>query len=46
VIAQLVSDDADPSSLRVVTSDADLSRRVREHGAEVLGARGFRDALD
>jgi predicted RNA-binding protein with PIN domain len=46
VIADLVSDDPDPSSLRVVTSDADLARRVREHGAEVLGARGFRDRLD
>ena len=46
VIADLVSVDTDPSSLRVVTSDADLSRRVRDHGAEVLGARGFRDGLD
>lgn len=45
VIAALVAGDRDPSSLRVVTSDAELARRVREHGAKVLGARGFRDAL-
>jgi predicted RNA-binding protein with PIN domain len=45
VIAALVADDPDPATLRVVTSDAALARRVREHGAEVLGARGLRDAL-
>jgi predicted RNA-binding protein with PIN domain len=45
VIAALVAGAADPSALRVVTSDAGLARRVREHGAEVLGARGFRDRL-
>jgi predicted RNA-binding protein with PIN domain len=45
VIAALVADDPEPATLRVVTSDADLARRVREHGAEVLGARGFRDRL-
>jgi predicted RNA-binding protein with PIN domain len=45
VIAALVAGDAAPATLRVVTSDAALARRVREHGAEVLGARGFRDAL-
>jgi predicted RNA-binding protein with PIN domain len=45
VIAALVAADPDPGSLRVVTSDAALARRVREHGAEVLGARGFRNAL-
>jgi predicted RNA-binding protein with PIN domain len=30
----------------VVTSDADLSRRVRERGAEVVGAGEFRTRLD
>ena len=29
----------------VVTSDADLARRVREHGAEVAGARWLLDQL-
>ena len=46
VIAALVADAADPAGLRVVTSDAELARRVREHGAEVIGSRGFRDQLD
>jgi predicted RNA-binding protein with PIN domain len=45
VIAALVAADPDPASLRVVTSDAALARRVREHGADVTGARGFLDAL-
>jgi uncharacterized protein YaiI (UPF0178 family) len=45
VIAALVAADPDPGSLRVVTSDAGLARRVREHGAAVSGARGFLDAL-
>jgi predicted RNA-binding protein with PIN domain len=45
VIAALVAEDAAPATLRVVTSDAGLARRVREHGAEVTGARGFLDAL-
>jgi predicted RNA-binding protein with PIN domain len=44
VIAELVA-DAPPGSQRVVTSDAELARRVREHGADVIGARGFRDQL-
>lgn len=30
----------------VVTSDAELERRVRERGAEVLGASAFRRRLD
>ena len=30
----------------VVTSDADLERRVRERGAEVIGAGAFRRAID
>ena len=46
VIAALVAADADPATLRVVTSDAGLGARVRAHGAAVTGARGFRDALD
>jgi predicted RNA-binding protein with PIN domain len=46
VIAALVADAADPAALRVVTSDAELARGVRAHGAEVIGSRGFRDALD
>jgi predicted RNA-binding protein with PIN domain len=45
VIAGLVAADPEPERLRVVTSDAALARRVRAHGATVLGARGFRDAL-
>jgi predicted RNA-binding protein with PIN domain len=46
VIAALVAADAEPATLRVVTSDAGLAERVRAHGAAVTGARGFRDALD
>jgi predicted RNA-binding protein with PIN domain len=45
VIAALVAADDDPATIRVVTSDAGLARRVQEHGAGVTGARGFRDAL-
>jgi len=45
VIAALVAGDAAPETLQVVTSDAELARRVRAHGATVTGARGFRDAL-
>jgi predicted RNA-binding protein with PIN domain len=45
VIAALVADDPDPASLRVVTSDARLAERVRAHGATVIGAGGFRDAI-
>ena len=45
-IASLVAQDAEPEQLRVVTSDAGLSGRVRRHGAHVIGSRGFRDALD
>jgi predicted RNA-binding protein with PIN domain len=46
VIAELVARDTAPRALRVVTSDAALAARVRAHGATVLGARGFRDALE
>jgi predicted RNA-binding protein with PIN domain len=45
-IAALVESDADPSDLSVVTSDADLARRVREAGATVVGAGNFRRRLD
>jgi len=43
-IAQLVAHDDDPATLKVVTSDATLAGRVREHGAEVVtGGRFQRD---
>ena len=42
-IAALVADSNEP--LRVVTSDAELAERVREHGAEVIGAGAFRARL-
>ena len=44
-IAELVTSAQDPARLRVVTSDADLARRVREGGAEVVGARWLLDRL-
>ena len=44
-IAAFVAADAAPERLRVVTSDAELARRVREHGAEVVGARELLDQL-
>lgn len=45
-IAALVAASESPEALLVVTSDAALSRRVRAHGAEVVGAGAFRDRLD
>jgi predicted RNA-binding protein with PIN domain len=45
-IAALVEFDDDPAHLSVVTSDGDLARRVREAGATVVGAGGFRRLLD
>ena len=45
-IAALVEADDDPADLSVVTSDADLARRVREAGATVVGAGQFRRSLD
>jgi rRNA-processing protein FCF1 len=45
-IAALVEAADDPSDLSVVTSDADLTRRVREPGATVVGAGQFRRLLD
>lgn len=44
-IAARVSDDPDPASLNVVTSDGDLERRVRASGANVEGAGAFRRRL-
>jgi predicted RNA-binding protein with PIN domain len=44
-IAAFVADHAAPAELRVVTSDAELARRVRAHGAEVAGARELLDRL-
>jgi predicted RNA-binding protein with PIN domain len=45
-IAALVTADADPRELTVVTSDADLVDRVERVGARTLGAGGFRRLLD
>jgi predicted RNA-binding protein with PIN domain len=45
-IAALVERDRDPASLSVVTSDADLARRVRDAGAAVVGAGEFRRLID
>ena len=45
-IARRVEEDGRPAELRVVTSDRDLSTRVRARGAEVVGAGGFRVRLD
>ena len=44
-IAALVAADPAPERLRVVTSDAELARRVRAHGAAVVGARELLDQL-
>ena len=44
-IAELVGADDDPASLTVVTSDADLVRRVTERGAQTTGARSLRREL-
>jgi hypothetical protein len=44
-IVRRVAADPDPGSLRVVTSDAALAGRAREHGAEVEGAGAFRRRL-
>ena len=45
-IAALVEADPAPGELSVVTSDADLARRVRDAGAAVVGAGEFRRRLD
>jgi predicted RNA-binding protein with PIN domain len=45
-IAARVEADADPRTLRVVTSDRELADRVRAAGAEVVGSGPFRKRLD
>jgi predicted RNA-binding protein with PIN domain len=45
-IAALVSADDDAAGLSVVTSDADLARRARAAGANLVGAGAFRRRLD
>jgi predicted RNA-binding protein with PIN domain len=45
-IVAIVSNDADPSSLTVITSDRALAARVAALGASVQGATAFRRALD
>lgn len=44
-IAALVAADPEPAALTVVTSDSELERRVRAHGARVEGASAFRGRL-
>jgi predicted RNA-binding protein with PIN domain len=44
-IVRLLDADDDPSSIRVVTSDAGLAERVRARGADVVGAGAFRRRL-
>ena len=45
-IVKRVAADPEPEELTVVTSDSRLAQRVRERGAEVVGAGGFRRQLD
>ena len=45
-IVRIVEEDATAAELRIVTSDADLSRRATERGAEVMSAGSFRRMLD
>jgi predicted RNA-binding protein with PIN domain len=45
-IAALAEDDPAPAELSVVSSDADLARRVRDAGGSVVGAGEFRRRLD
>ena len=45
-IARRVEASQHPEELCVVTSDADLSTRVRARGAQVVGAGGFRSRLE
>jgi predicted RNA-binding protein with PIN domain len=44
-IVALVAADPSPERLLVVTSDAELARRVSSHGAEVAGARWLLDRV-
>ena len=45
-IERLVDEDADPASLRVVTSDRRLIDEVRAAGATVVSSSRFREELD
>jgi predicted RNA-binding protein with PIN domain len=45
-IAKLVVAHPDPGSLTIVTSDRDLARRVRDDGAQVVGAQTLLAELD
>jgi predicted RNA-binding protein with PIN domain len=45
-IVRRLCTDADPGSVRVVTSDAALAARARERGAHVEGAGTFRRRLE
>jgi predicted RNA-binding protein with PIN domain len=45
-IVRLVSADADPSKIRVATSDRALSDRVRAAGASVFPAERLRSLID
>jgi predicted RNA-binding protein with PIN domain len=45
-IVALVAQADEPAGLRVATSDAELASRVRELGAEVMGAKEFRQRLE
>ena len=45
-IVARVAADPDPAGITVVTSDAELQRRVRELGAKVEGAGTFRRRLE
>jgi predicted RNA-binding protein with PIN domain len=45
-IVELVRADGDPGALKVVTSDAELARRVGDLGAEVVPAGSFRRMLE
>jgi predicted RNA-binding protein with PIN domain len=45
-IARIVAAAEEPGAYRVATSDDALAERVREHGAQVIGAGAFRRRLD
>jgi predicted RNA-binding protein with PIN domain len=45
-IEEIVRQDEDPGSLRVVTSDKRLREKVRELGARVVPSGAFRDRLE
>jgi predicted RNA-binding protein with PIN domain len=45
-IVEIVAEDREPTSLRVVTSDRGLATRVAAHGAQTEGAGAFLSELD